>query len=66
MGNLVDTHRFPVEESVRIERVQTRDGLVWRVCGLGYCTEHGQLWQAQIFWEIMRASKGLPPEPPPQ
>lgn len=65
MGNLVGSYRFPVEESVQIERVQTPHGPVWRVCGLGYCTQHGQLWQAEIFWEIMRAAKGLPPEKPP-
>lgn len=30
----------------------------YQVCGLGMCSRHRQLWQAQVHWECMAAAKG--------
>lgn len=57
-GNLGERFRLPVAE-VTIQQVDTVDGPKWRVCGLGYCVEHGQRWQAEVLFECLKVSKGL-------
>jgi hypothetical protein len=42
-----------------IETINTDDGPKFRVCGLGYCTLHGQEWQARIMWECLAVSAGV-------
>lgn len=42
-----------------VERIITASGYVWRVCGLGYCTEHQQRWQAEVMYECLLVAKGL-------
>jgi hypothetical protein len=42
-----------------INQVTTKDGIKWRVCGLGYCIEHQQRWQAEVMFECMMVAKGL-------
>jgi hypothetical protein len=42
-----------------VELVETSNGAVWRVCGLGYCTEHRQRWQAEVMYECLLAAKGV-------
>lgn len=42
-----------------VERIITASGYVWRVCGLGYCTEHQQRWQAEVMYECLMVAKGL-------
>jgi len=42
-----------------INQVTTKDGIKWRVCGLGYCIEHRQRWQAEVMFECMMVAKGL-------
>jgi ribosomal protein S3AE len=42
-----------------INQVTTKDGIKWRVCGLGYCIEHQQRWQAEVMFECMMMAKGL-------
>lgn len=46
-----------------VELVRTPDGERWRVCGLGYCTEHAQRWQAEVMHQCLRTAKGLPAKP---
>lgn len=53
---------IPLEEPT-INYVKTKEGMKWRVCGLGYCTEHGQRWQAEILHECLMISKGLRDKP---
>lgn len=53
---------IPLEEPT-IKHVQTKDGMKWQVCGLGYCTEHKQLWQAEILHECLMIAKGCPDKP---
>jgi hypothetical protein len=43
----------------RVELIQTISGPIWRVCGLGYCTEHRQRWQAEVLFECLLVAKGL-------
>lgn len=43
----------------RVELIQTSNGPIWRVCGLGYCTEHQQRWQAEVMFECLAVAKGL-------
>jgi hypothetical protein len=43
----------------RVELIQTSHGPIWRVCGLGYCTEHQQRWQAEVLFECLMAAKGM-------
>jgi len=43
----------------RVELIQTSHGPLWRVCGLGYCTEHRQRWQAEVLFECLLVAKGL-------
>lgn len=43
-----------------VELVHTSDGPRWRVCGLGYCTEHAQRWQAEVLYQCLLVAKGLP------
>lgn len=43
----------------RVELIQTDLGPIWRVCGLGYCTEHRQRWQAVVLHECLLVAKGL-------
>ena len=42
-----------------VEWVDSERGGYWRVCGLGYCTEHQQRWQAEVLYECMLVAKGL-------
>ena len=49
---------IPLQEPT-IEYVETKDGMKWRVCGLGYCTEHQQRWQAEILYECLMTAKGF-------
>ena len=49
---------IPVDEPV-IYQVTTKGEAKWRVCGLGYCTEHRQRWQAEVMFECLMVSKGL-------
>ena len=53
---------IPLEEPT-IKYVQTKDGMKWQVCGLGYCTEHQQLWQAEILHECLMIAEGCPDKP---
>jgi hypothetical protein len=46
-----------------VELVETSKGPRWRVCGLGYCTEHRQRWQAEILHECLMAAKGCRDQP---
>ena len=41
-----------------VELVETSNGPRWRVCGLGYCTEHQQRWQAEGLFECLKVAKG--------
>jgi hypothetical protein len=41
-----------------VELVETSQGPRWRVCGLGYCTEHQQRWQAEVLFECLMVAKG--------
>jgi len=41
-----------------VELVETSKGPMWRVCGLGYCTEHRQRWQAEVLFECLLVAKG--------
>jgi hypothetical protein len=52
-------------EEPTVEQVDTSDGPRWRVCGLGYCTEHQQRWQAEVMHQCLRVAKGLPLRPRP-
>lgn len=45
-----------------VELVETKKGPIWRVCGLGYCTEHRQRWQAEVMYECLLAAKGVQPD----
>jgi ribosomal protein S3AE len=47
-----------------INQVTTKDGIKWRVCGLGYCIEHQQRWQAEVMFECMMVAKGLRKDKP--
>jgi len=47
-----------------INQVATKDGIKWRVCGLGYCTEHAQRWQAEVMYECLLVAKGLSRQKP--
>jgi hypothetical protein len=47
-----------------INQVTTQDGIKWRVCGLGYCIEHQQRWQAEVMFECMMVAKGLRKDKP--
>jgi hypothetical protein len=59
IGNLVTVRLdSPVVDNVRIEKIKKNGEEYWRVCGLGYCVEHRQRWQAEVTWECLRASKG--------
>lgn len=59
IGNLVTVvPKFPVVDEVRIEKIERNGEEIWRVCGLGYCVEHPQRWQAEVTWECLRSSKG--------
>lgn len=42
-----------------VELVDSERGPYWRVCGLGYCTEHQQRWQAQVLYECLMVAKGI-------
>ena len=42
-----------------VELVDTSKGPIWRVCGLGYCTEHRQRWQAEVMYQCLLAAKGV-------
>ena len=42
-----------------VELVETSKGPIWRVCGLGYCTEHRQRWQAEVMYQCLLAAKGV-------
>jgi len=42
-----------------VERLLTEQGIIWRVCGLGYCIEHQQRGQAEVMYECMLVAKGL-------
>lgn len=46
-----------------VEQVETPSGPIWRVCGLGYCTEHRQRWQAEVLHECLRVAKGVAQPP---
>lgn len=48
-------------DEVRVEKIKKNGEEYWRVCGLGYCVEHRQRWQAEVTWECLRSSKGQPP-----
>lgn len=47
-------------DQLRVELIDTPQGLIWRVCGMGYCTYHHQRWQAEVMYECLRVAKGLP------
>lgn len=49
-----------VVDQLRVELIDTPQGLIWRVCGMGYCTYHRQRWQAEVMYECLRVAKGLP------
>ena len=52
-----------------VELVESENGPYWRVCGLGYCTEHQQRWQAEVLFECLKVAKCLNSEvsrPPSQ
>ena len=51
-------------EEITIEEIEDVLGRRWRVCGLGYCTEHAQRWQAEVIHHCLRVSKGILPDPP--
>jgi hypothetical protein len=50
---------FPVDDKIIVERLERNGEEVWRVCGLGYCTEHRQRWQAEVLLECLLVAKGL-------
>jgi hypothetical protein len=50
----------------RVELIQTSHGPLWRVCGLGYCTEHRQRWQAEVLFECLLVAKGLTMDDEPE
>ena len=39
-----------------IERIETADGVIWRVTYAGMVREHRQDWQAWCFYEMARAA----------
>lgn len=49
------------ESKVTTELVHRPDGDVYRVCGLGYCVEHRQRWQAEVIHECLERSHGVVP-----
>lgn len=49
-----------------VELVETSSGPRWRVCGLGYCTEHMQRWQAEVLFECLMVAKGCRCQPGPE
>lgn len=49
-------------DALTITQISDDEGIRWRVCGLGYCTEHSQLWQAEVIHHCLRLSKGIDPE----
>lgn len=47
--------RFPAVPAPTIERVQTANGVIWRVTYQGMVREHAQDWQAWVYYEWARA-----------
>lgn len=45
-----------------IRQIETDDGIIWEVTGLGMTTRHQQLWQAELIWVFMCTAKGINPE----
>lgn len=39
-----------------LERIETPDGVIWRVSYAGMVREHQQDWQAFTFYEMARAA----------
>ena len=52
---------FPLADPI-IKRIDTDDGPMWEVSGLGMVTMHKQLWQAELIWVCMCTSKGILPK----
>lgn len=50
--------RFPMPDPTII-RLDTEDGPIWEVSGLGMVTRHRQLWQAELFWVFMCTATGF-------
>lgn len=44
-----------------LELIQTYDGPIWEVSGLGMATRHRQLWQAMLRFDCMCIAKGIDP-----
>lgn len=53
-GNLDDLDRLPVPAPT-LERLETADGVVWRVSYAGMVRYHRQDWQAFTFYEMAKA-----------
>jgi len=49
---------FPVGDEIIVEKLERNGEEIWRVCGLGYCVEHRQRWQAEVTWQCLRVSRG--------
>ena len=44
-----------------IELIQTHEGPIWQVTGLGMRSNHKQLWQAMLRFDCMCIAKGIDP-----
>lgn len=52
-----------MSEEFCVERVQTVDGVLWRVCDQNACAIHQQRWQAELmclFRSVVPANTGAP------
>lgn len=45
-----------------IREIETDEGTIWEVSGLGMVTTHRQLWQAELIWLFMCRAKGIDPD----
>jgi len=51
----------PKQMEPTITVVNTDEGPVWQVEGLGMATRHSQLWQAVVLYECLCVAKGIEP-----
>ena len=54
-SNLGLTQGCPVPAPT-IERLETPEGVIWRITYAGMCREHRQEWQAWWLYELARAA----------
>lgn len=64
-GTYQEGPRFPMPDPT-IRQIDTDDGPMWEVSGLGMVITHRQKWQAELIWVCMCTAKGLNPQPPAQ